>query len=441
MKKTFKKGVACCLLSLALLFLPALPAASESPFSGGDGTWECTYEIGGTSAMGKGMIGGNFAKTVTLEKIGSLCYVSITQTNAAQLQDMQLIMDDRVAGSYVVSSEGSVRTVCYTLSEENARKDLHLSVYVKAMDTVTNFSIRLNLDSATKLSDAVSEPDRERPAEYIPVFSTAIASEYHVSGGAGKTFVLPEVSAAIGNESCAVIRRILYNGEEIPITNGSVPLDRYGEYTLIVRAECETYKTSLGNPSSAEQTAKLIASAEASGVASFRDPSGTVPPDSSLTVGFAGEGSALYELASAAMETVSRNYQVISLALWSKSGEPVSLTEPIVVDLRLNELSAGEKTEVYRMDENGGIQKLECQASARLIRFETDELGVFIVCEPGVPFRMPRWGYAVIIEAAILAIGGGVLFLIKLRRKKLLQTEAEKTIVPEGHSGQNENGG
>ena len=41
-------------------------------------------------------------------------------------------------------------------------------------------------------------------------------------------------------------------------------------------------------------------------------------------------------------------------------------------------------------------------------------------------FKMPRWGYAIMIEAAILAIGGGVFAIARIRRKKRAASLSEK---------------
>ena len=72
------------------------------------------------------------------------------------------------------------------------------------------------------------------------------------------------------------------------------------------------------------------------------------------------------------------------------------------------------------MDENGGLTRFSASGYGRYVATETDKTGTFIVCIPGVAFRMPMWGYILILVGAVVIVGGGgvAIFLIARRKKQ-----------------------
>ena len=70
-------------------------------------------------------------------------------------------------------------------------------------------------------------------------------------------------------------------------------------------------------------------------------------------------------------------------------------------------------------DENGNITKLVSNGYGRYIAAETDKTGTFIVCVPGVAFRMPMWGYVVISAGTVVVTAGiTVTIVVLLKRRK-----------------------
>lgn len=73
---------------------------------------------------------------------------------------------------------------------------------------------------------------------------------------------------------------------------------------------------------------------------------------------------------------------------------------------------------------NGGIPetvtalKLKDGITACIDGFETDRLGTFIVCIPGVAFVMPMWGDAVILAACVLVLAAAITAAVVLVRRK-----------------------
>ena len=71
------------------------------------------------------------------------------------------------------------------------------------------------------------------------------------------------------------------------------------------------------------------------------------------------------------------------------------------------------------MDENGCLTKLSASGYGRYVVTETDKTGTFVVCVPGVAFRMPMWGYILILVGAVVIVAGVVVTIIAaIKRKK-----------------------
>ena len=70
------------------------------------------------------------------------------------------------------------------------------------------------------------------------------------------------------------------------------------------------------------------------------------------------------------------------------------------------------------MDENGCLTKLSASGYGRYVATETDKTGTFIVCIPGVAFRMPMWGYILILVGAVVIVAGVVVTIIAATKRK-----------------------
>lgn len=388
-----------------------------------DGTYTCTYSIGDTSSMGESMIGQNIDSTVKVEVKNGVYYVSISYKTSSGMSNLTLGLSGNVGK--MQTTNGDKTTITYTLSDASVQNKLPFSVYVSAMDRTTSFSIKLNLSSATKVSDTI-EDIGERPAEFVPVITTDASAEYGAQSGSGHYFIIPSATAKIGNDDCSVTASVTLNGEAVEITDGKFMTETPGNYVLTYRAESDKYKTSEGNNTFAEYVVTVRATAEASEIAKFAD-SDKVPDGLALLVGIARSGSTVYEKASKAMETVSLKYDVFTVELIGAGGAVVSeLDEYVEIDLKANMTIDRTKAEVYRLKEDGGVEKVSAKGAGRYVRIETNQGGTYIVCEPGIPFVMPMWGYCIIIVGCILLASVALIFILKARNKKRMAANAER---------------
>ncbi len=77
-------------------------------------------------------------------------------------------------------------------------------------------------------------------------------------------------------------------------------------------------------------------------------------------------------------------------------------------------------TIAYALDGKDNISCIDLdRCYGRYIAAETDKTGTFIVCVPGVAFRMSMWGYVVISAGAVVVAAGiTVTIVILLKRRK-----------------------
>ena len=210
-----------------------------------DGTYTCSYSIGDTSSMGESMIGKNIDGTVKVEVKNGIYYVSVSYKTSSGMSNLTLGLSGNVGK--MQKTNGDRTTITYTLSEASIQNKLPFSVYVSAMDRTTSFSIKLNLSSATKVSDTI-EDIGERPAEFVPIITTSAGSEYGAQSGSGHYFIIPSATAKLGNDDCRVTTSVTLNGEAVEVTDGKFMTETPGNYILTYRAESDKYKTSIGKP-------------------------------------------------------------------------------------------------------------------------------------------------------------------------------------------------
>lgn len=119
------------------------------------------------------------------------------------------------------------------------------------------------------------------------------------------------------------------------------------------------------------------------------------------------------------MKSVADNFEVYSVELLDDNGETVVLSGEIELLFRADDYFDRTKAEVYFMDDNGAIARLSASGYGRYVAAKTSNTGAFIVCVPGVAFRMPMWGYAVIAVGALLVIAGVIVaIVVTVKRKK-----------------------
>ncbi len=412
-----KKAIVCGLIGIMAMFGCIFARDASAYAVGGlsDGTY--TVSVSNDMPMGKN----NISDTALLEKQNGVYYLSLT-FNVAKLDDIRLEIDDKTVGSQIAEEDGDMATYCYTLSEKSISSPLPFVADVVPMGQSglnSEINVTIDLSSAVKTSNTV-ENRGERLAEFVPALLTNAGSEYLQE--TGTTFTVPSATAALGSESCDVIISTYYvNGEElqsVTFENNQLYLEKQGEYRIVYRASSPLYKTSEGNDTYTEYIVKVISDVGVSPLAKFEDINDILPEETTLQASRITSGT-LYNTAAERMKTVSDHYEVFDINLYDAVGNTIELSDTVRIGISENSEYVGEEIEVYYLSESGMLGKLTYAELNGYIEFETDRLGTFIVCIPGVAFVMPMWGYAVILVACVLVVAAAVtVTVILVRRKK-----------------------
>lgn len=406
-KKTVIAAIAalCMLMSLfAVLTVGGLTAYAESPISNLDGTYSVSVNLDGLT-----MGADNFSSSATVEKSGENYYM--TFGHSSSVDDLVLESGNKQTG-YTVKAEGGWTYYTYTLSAERLSSELSFSAYINAMNRNVNLTVKLNLSGATRTGDYSYEG--ERPAEYVPVITTT-AGDTQMEKGA--TYVLPQATAALGDEACEVTTKVFYDGKEVAVDGNRFTLENAGEYTVIYRAESSAYKTNLGNNSYSEYAFTVVSKVGATVLAKFEDESGALSSGTAIQASNITVGTS-YELAAEKMKTIADNFSVMSISYFAESGEAVTPGGNVTLYLTADMTYDRNEIVVYHLSEDGEMTKIDCSGYGRYVRLQTDKTGTFIICIPGVAFVMPMWGYALILVACVLVLGAGITLIIILVRKK-----------------------
>ena len=401
-----------CMCLLSAFFSGGLTAYAESPVLWQDGVYFVSVDLSGL-AMGAD----NFSSTATVEKSGDNYYM--TFGHSSSISNLVLESGNKQTG-YTVKAEGGWTYYTYTLSEKRLSSELSFSAYINAMSRNVNLTVKLNLSGAIRTGDYSYEG--ERPAEYVPVITTT-AGDTQMEKGA--TYVLPQATAALGDEVCEVTTKVYYDGEEVAFEGNRLTLEKAGEYTVIYRAECPTYKTNLGNHSYSEYAFTVVSEVGATTLAKFEDESGafssgTAIQASNITVGTA------YELAAEKMKTIADTFSVMSVSYFAESGEEVTPSGNVTLYLAADMTFDRNEIVVYHLSEDGELTKIDCSGYGRYVRLQTDKTGTFIVCIPGVAFVMPMWGWALIAVGGIVIIAAAItLVVLTVKRKKRLKNKTD----------------
>ena len=407
-KKLFAVSIAVFALILCGLFQSAsiAYAASEQVISGGDGTY--TVPVNLDLKMGVD----HFTNPVTVEKQDGKYYMTFGFDSS--IGYLNLNLDGKVVGKTSEKKDGWTYDT-YTLSENNLKSNLSFSAYINAMSREMNFTATLNLSSSDKTSETVRDLG-ERPAEFVPVISTKAAAEYSLK--VGTVFPIPEATANLGNEDSPVAITAVFGNDSVDVSGGKLTLGNIGEYKIIYKATNSQYKTSLGNDSFSEYVVTVHAVTGENDIVKFRDTNHVLPEKAGILAGKVTDGSEVYEKAASAMKTIADNFEVYSAEFLSQDGEAITLSGKVELLFRADDYFDRTKAEVYYMDENGGLTKLSASGYGRYIVTETDKTGAFIVCIPGVAFRMPMWGYALILAGAAVILAGAIVLSLRSRNRR-----------------------
>lgn len=407
-KKIFAVSIAVFALILCGLFqsVSISYAASEQVISGGDGTY--TVPVNLDLKMGAD----NFTNPVTVEKFGGKYYMTFGFSSS--IGYLNLNLDGKEVGKTSEKKDGWTYYT-YTLSENNLKSKLSFSAYINAMSREMNFTATLNLSSSEKTSETVRDLG-ERPAEFVPVISTKAAAEYSLK--VGTVFPIPEATANLGNEDSPVVITAVFGNEPVDISDGKLTLGNVGEYKIIYKATNARYKTSFGNDSFSEYVVTIHSITGENDIVKFRDANNVLPEKAGILAGKVTDGSDVYEKAASAMKKIADNFEVYSAEFLSEDGEVITLSGKVELLFRADDYFDRTKAEVYYMDENGGLTKFSASGYGRYVATETDKTGTFIVCIPGVAFRMPMWGYALILVGAVVILAGVVVTIIVVVKRK-----------------------
>lgn len=393
----------------ALLCSSGLVAFAFSETSS-DGTYSVPINLSGL-AMGKN----NFLSTSTVEKKGDVYYMSFGHSSS--ISDMRLISANKQTG-YLVKTENDWTIYTYTLSLSRLKGSLSFSAFVKAMAKDVNFSISLNLEQATKVKDSIEDLG-ERPAEYVPVFSTTEEGNYQLSKGF--KFNIPQISATLGNDECETTVRVYYirDGQEesVDISDDCFVLEEVGLYRLSYKATYSSYKTSLDNDSYSVLNFTILSVAGGSSLAKVEDINEVLPSDITVITRYVTGGS-VFELASSKMKKIADNFEVFNISLIDSSGSIVSLAENARFYLKAKSTFNRNKILVCELSDDGKLNQVPCQGYGKYVVFDSNHTGNFIVYVPGVAFVMPMWGYALICVAIVLLITGAIVAIIVIKKKK-----------------------
>ena len=418
MNKIIKKFSIILIILLAFI-ITFIPNVFASPINS-NGTYEVSYEVTGTSSMGKTMISNNFPNKFKLEKLNDNYYLSINYDTSSSMSDLKLSINDLNVGT-IIRNKNNQMIYTYTLSENSINNELPFSVYVSAMQRRTEFNIKLDLSNSNKISDDIEDLG-ERPGEFIPELKLDLADEYSIKAGNNIYFNVIEAEASLGDNDCNITINAYYNDNLIDINDNKILIEKTGIYKLVYKAESDKYKTSLGNNTYIEKTIIINASNDKTNVVKLVSDN----PNYYLIGGIIENGDT-FDKVSKLMDNISINYSIFDISFYSNEGIKLDKVENELVDVYANLTIDRTKTKAYYIDSNNNLKEVDSKGAGRYVRLNISESGTYIVCEPGVPFVMPMWGYIIIICGSLVLVGSISTFIIikvvKKKRKNKLETE------------------
>jgi len=418
MNKIIKKFSIILIILLAFI-ITFIPNVFASPINS-NGTYEVSYEVTGTSSMGKTMISNNFPNKFKLEKLNDNYYLSINYDTSSSMSDLKLSLNDLNVGT-IIRNKNNQMIYTYTLSENSINNELPFSVYVSAMQRRTEFNIKLDLSNSNKISDDIEDLG-ERPGEFIPELKLDLADEYSIKAGNNIYFNVIEAEASLGDNDCNITINAYYNDNLIDINDNKILIEKTGIYKLVYKAESDKYKTSLGNNTYIEKTIIINASNDKTNVVKLVSDN----PNYYLIGGIIENGDT-FDKVSKLMDNISINYSIFDISFYSNEGIKLDKVENELVDVYANLTIDRTKTKAYYIDSNNNLKEVDSKGAGRYVRLNISESGTYIVCKPGVPFVMPMWGYIIIICGSLVLVGSISTFIIikvvKKKRKNKLETE------------------
>lgn len=413
MKKLFKTIFLC--LSLMFVICLNINVSANSSFS--DGIYTTSYTIGGQSSIGISMIQKYFDSTAKIEVQSDNYYLTI-KTLSSSLENLNLNLNDKMnVGEEIVEETSSITSYTYTLTYENLESELPFSVYVSVRGETFNFTLKVDLDNLT-LTDETIDYTIEHKALFEPIININVGSSYELKQNS--KFLIPEATASLGDEELEVTSYAYYlNGdykENVSITNSYISLDNIGTYHLVFKASSSLYKTNLGNDTYVIYDIKIISSALGSDIAYYIDSNDILDDDVTLLVSKITNDTVIYQNISSLISNISENYEVYSISFVSSSGESITLDNDIEYYVMASTYYNRQNVKVYYYS-NDELVEVSSTGYGRYVKFVSDNIGIFVICVPGVTFHMPIWGYILIVIASVVLLGLIIFLIIFFIRK------------------------
>ena len=131
------------------------------------------------------------------------------------------------------------------------------------------------------------------------------------------------------------------------------------------------------------------------------------------------ENGDTFDKVSKLMDNISINYSIFDISFYSNEGIKLDKVENELVDVYANLTIDRTKTKAFYIDSNNNLKEVDSKGAGRYVRLNISESGTYIVCEPGVPFVMPMWGYIIIIcGSLVLVVSISTFIIIKVVKKK-----------------------
>ncbi len=424
MKKIFdlKRVIAIVIVLFGSLLLFKVSAKAADLPTIEAGTYKANYEIGGTSGIGVNMIKKYFAPDLVIERINDNYYMSLTQKSNS-LVDLTLVLGKEQNGYFVSKEEGENKTYTYTLSKANLFSTLNFSVFIEKMDMFQNFNITIKKETLAKVSDTVLDLG-ERPGEFIPSLDIAGGTSYDLP--LNKSFRLPKVKASFTGKDLPLDIELVFEDTRTKISTETIKFTKVGHYEIVYKASISDYKTSLNNDSYNIISVSVNVSENLDELVIVSDDLGVLPADAYLQAGRVVRGNEFARVKEA-MKKVSVKYEAFNIQIHSESNLDYSLSNKVEYLITLNKDYDVDGVKVYFLNDENYLTELSSKIKDNRIIVETDEMGIFIVAIPGVPFVIPMWGYMTITISAVIILAGGITATIIVVRKK----KKKKAIVSE----------
>lgn len=341
-----------------------------------------------------------------------MSFIPIQLFYEISVSDMKLDSGNKQVG-YTCFKKDDWTMYTYTLNETRVNDSLSFKAFIKAMNKDVNFNISLDLDNAKYIGEVLE--DDERPAPYVPVFSSSSSSKYTLK--VGTIFPIPKVMACLGDEICDIKTTAWYNRNLVEIKDGKLILENIGTYELVFKASSPSYKTSLNNDTFSELKIVIESTNSGNEIVRVEDINNVLPLNTNIIAGSLDSSALEYNEAKKCIAKIADNFQVFSIELVDDNGNQISIEDSLLLSFRVDDYFDRTKVEVYYMDDNG-LKLINCDNYGRYISIESLNTGIYIVCVPGVAFVMPMWGYVLILCGCLIVIALLITTIIILVKKK-----------------------